>query len=246
MIAVVFGSPIGAMSSPYVINSSHPPYFAEVDGDRLLSLTIDPAQLGLDMNSENSIRSETNALKPARYHFPNAVVPRTVLSHLKDVYRYDRRRDVPIVSSSGDWVIAEYFRANSHIPMARFRLLGNTVQRQEQLDSSGRVRRIVLVGWAPRNSSEDDEQSNDASPLGDHPAWIRVLAVSTTGQKTLVAVAWKNKIGTSAVQSTDEPKSSDLYFGLPDGTRRWHSMDEFAKSQGIDLRAESLLNKFHR
>ncbi|MBB5503131.1 hypothetical protein HDG37_007370 [Paraburkholderia sp. MM5384-R2] len=81
------------------------------------------------MNPENSVRSETNAYKPARYYFTGVTVPCTILSHLNEGYRYDRRWDIPIVSTAGDWVIAEYFRANSHIPTVRFRLLGNNVQR---------------------------------------------------------------------------------------------------------------------
>lgn len=198
------------------------------------------------MNPENSVRSETNAYKPARYHFTSATVPRATLSHLKEVYRYDRRRDVPIVSTAGDWVIAEYFKANSHIPTVRFRLLGNNVQRQEQLDASGRTVKIVLIGWSPRNSTEDDVHPDSSMMLGDHPAWIRVLKVSADGHKTIVAIAWKAKRSKGSVITDDEPKYSDLYYGLPDGTRRWQSIDEFANSQRIDLHAEGLSEKFLR
>ncbi len=246
MIATALGVPIEAMSSPEIVESSRPPYFAQIDGGRLLSLTIGPRQLALDMNPENSIRSETNDFKFARYHFPNSMVPRAVLANLREIYRYDRRRDVPIVSSGGDWVIAEYFRANSHIPIVRFRLLGKRVQRQEQLDSSGKVTRIVLVGWAPHNSIEDDEQSEDASAPGEHAAWIRVLKVSATGKKTLVAIAWKAGGDKVSMSTDDEPKDGDLYFGLPDGTRRWHSMGEFTKSLDVDLHAETLSGKLRR
>lgn len=238
--------PEKAMSSPETIESSHPPYIARVDGDRLLSITVEPRQLAMDMNPRNSIKSETNSFKPARYRFPNANVPRSVLKHLADVYRYDRRRDVPIVSSGGNWVIAEYFRANSHVPLVRFRLLGKTVQRQEQLDSSGKVTGIVMVGWAPRNSIEDEEESDNASALGEHAAWIRVLKVSATGKKTPVAVAWKAAGGAVSSSTDDEPQESDLHFGRPDGTRRWRSMSEFTRSLGIDLHAESLSGKSTR
>lgn len=231
------------MSSQEIIESTRPPYIARVDGDRLLSITVDPRQLAMDMNPRNSIKSETNVFKPARYRFPNAIVPRSVLKHLPNVYRYDRRRDVPIVSSGGDWVIAEYLRANSHVPLVRFRLLGKKVQRQEQLDSSGKVTRIVMVGWAPRNSFEDDAQSGNASELGEHPAWIRVVNVSATGKKTPVAVAWKAAGGAVSSSTGEEPQESDLHFGRPDGTRRWQSMSEFTRSLGIDLYAESLSGK---
>lgn len=246
-VLAVFGATLGipttATPSPEFVESSHPPFFAQAEGDRLLSLTVDPRQLALDMNQDNSIRSETNDYKPARYHFPNTIVRRSVLKNLKDVYRFDRRRDVPIVSSGGDWVIAEYFRANSHVPSARFRLLGERVQRQDQLDSAGKITGIVLVGWAPRNSTDDDEQSESTLAPVEHAAWIRVLKVSATGKKTLAAVAWK--AGNSAVPAStdDAPMGRDLVFGRPDGTVRWHSMDEFTKSMGIDLNAKSLSGK---
>lgn len=135
-----------AQASVSTIDSSTPAYSAQVDGTRLVKIAMPPKELKLDMNAANSIRSETGDFKPARYSFPAAVVPRTALTHLQSIYHYDRRRDVPIVSSGGDWVIAEHFAANSHIPTSRFRLLGVIVQRQEQLDSSGRIRKIVLVG----------------------------------------------------------------------------------------------------
>ncbi|WP_157694745.1 hypothetical protein [Caballeronia fortuita] len=72
------------------------------------------------MSVANSIKSETGEFKPARYSFPAARVPQTLLTHLTGIYGYERRRDVPIVSTGGDWVIAEYFRAGSHVPVSRF------------------------------------------------------------------------------------------------------------------------------
>lgn len=243
IIVTTLGVAAAANASPESVESSHPPFLARVDGNKLLSLVVEPRQLSLDMNRENSIRSETNDFKPARYYFSDATVPRSVLKNLKEVYRYNRRRDVPIVSSGGNWVIAEYFRANSHIPSVRFRLLGKRVQRQEQLDPAGKVTGIVLVGWAPRSSIEDDVQSGSPSAPGEHAAWIRVLKVSATGKKTLVAVAWKASGGAVPASMNDEPNERDLNFGRPDGTVLWHSMDEFVKSTGIDLNARSLSGK---
>jgi hypothetical protein len=240
LIVLVLGIPVTAVSAPEFVESSHPPFSARVDKDKLLSLTVEPRQLALDMNPENSIKSETNVFKPARYYLKNSNVPRSVLRNLKEIYRYNRRRDVPIVSTGGDWVVAEYFPANSHIPSVRFRLLGKKVQRQDQLDSAGKTTRIVLVGWAPRNSIDDEVQSGITSEPGENPAWIRVLKVSATGKRTLVAVAWKAAGGVAPALMDEEPKDHDLQFGRPDGTVRWHSMDQFIKSLGIDLSAHSL------
>lgn len=228
-----------AQASVSTIESSTPVYSAQVDGTRLEKIVVPPQELELDMNAANSIRSEAGAFKPARYSFPNAAVPRTALGHLQSIYHYDRRRDVPIVSSGGDWVIAEHFAADSHIPTSRFRLLGTKVQRQEQLDSSGRTRKIILVGWSPVRSLEDEDVS-DLSSLGRNPAWIRVLSVSSDGRKKLIALAWRRE-GLEALKSTDEePNERQLQFGLQNGTVRWPSMTAFTRANDIDLSATRL------
>ncbi|HDR9058194.1 TPA: hypothetical protein QDB02_006005 [Burkholderia vietnamiensis] len=229
-----------AFPAEKVVESTHPMYYGKVDGDRLISLTIPPRELILDMNPVNSIKSEANDFKQARYYFPNADTPLSVVKNLERIYRFDRRRDVPIVSSSLDWVIAEYFKANSHVPICRFRLLGKSVERQEQLDFSGKVVKIILIGWAPRNSTEDEERVPDLSVLGEHPAWIRVLRVTPDGRKTLVAEAWKATDVPFDAPTDSEPKASDLYFGLPNGARRWRSIADFTKYNEIDLHAACL------
>jgi hypothetical protein len=229
-----------AAPSSNTIESSHPPWFARVDGGNLISITLPPRELNLDMNAANSVKSETGDFKPARYSFPGATVPRSTLAHLAGIYRYDRRRDVPIVSSGGDWIIAEYFKARSHVPTSRFRLLGDKVQRQEQLDVKGRVTKVILVGWAQPHSAEDLEPPPDIAVLGEHPAWIRVFRVAPDGKPTLVALAWRTRSSTGPAQTLQEPDERDLAFGLPDGTIRWHSLAAFAKAQGLDLHASSL------
>ena len=224
------------------VESSRPPYVARTAGDALISITLPPKLLGLDMNVENSIASETGDFKPARYSFPGTAVPQSVLHDLTRIYRYDRRRDVPIVSSGGDWVIAEYFAANSHVPASRFRLLGKQVQRQELLDRAGRTIRIITIGWARRSTAEDDETTN-MSELGEHPAWIRVFKVSPAGKKTLVALAWRRKGFATVPETYDEPDEELLMFGLPDGTVKWRTKAEFLKAQDIDLNAAKLLGR---
>jgi len=225
--------------SSETVQSSNPPYFASVSGDALTAIALSPGLLKLDMNPVNAIRSETGDFKPARYSFPDARVPRSVLRRLSDIYRYDRRRDVPIVSSGGDWVIAEYFAANSHVPVARFRLLGRRVQCQEQLDRAGRTVKIVMVGWA-RSSDREDDEAPDLSALGEHPAWIRVFTVSRAGVRTLVALAWRRSRFTTAPQADDVPQDSELAFGAPGGVVKWHTKSELLKANHIDLDARSL------
>ncbi|SAL72572.1 hypothetical protein AWB71_04535 [Caballeronia peredens] len=227
------------------IQSSRPPYVASISGDALTAITIAPQALKLDMNARNSIRSETGDFKPARYSFPDARVPSSVLRRLTDIYRYDRRRDVPIVSSGGDWVVAEYFAANSHSPAVRFRLLGKRVQRQERLDHAGRTTKLVVVGWANMSARDDNNDNDyaDLSALGPHPAWIRVFDVSRDGKQTLVALAWRKRAFTKSPESDDEPADADLAFGTPGGTLKWRTKAEFLKANGIDLNAESLSGK---
>lgn len=221
------------------VQSVHPPYVAIVANGRLISISLPPQQLKLDMNAANSIASETGDFKPARYAFPDAQVPQSLLSHLTGIYGYDRRRDVPIVSSGGDWVIAEYFRAGSHIPVSRFQLLGKQVQRQEQLDQAGKTVKIIEVGWA-RASSMGDSDGSELSALDEHPAWIRVFKVLPGKKRQLIALAWRKTRFTSAPDTYDEPKDGELAYGLPNGVAKWHTMPEFARAENIDLDARSL------
>ncbi|WP_244848008.1 hypothetical protein [Caballeronia sp. SL2Y3] len=221
------------------VQSSHPPYVANVADGHLLSIALPPMRLRLDMNAANSIRSETGDFKPARYSFPEARVPQSVLSSLTDIYRYDRRRDVPIVSSGGDWVIAEYFRAGSHVPVVRFQLLGKQVQRQEVLDRTGKAVEIVTVGWTS-STAKDDEDTTEPSTVDTHPAWIRVFKVSPAGQKTLVALAWRKTRFLVAPDRYATPEDTELVFGLPDGKSKWRTKAEFLKACNIDLDAKSL------
>ncbi|CAM2195979.1 conserved protein of unknown function [Paraburkholderia kururiensis] len=220
------------------IESSSPPWYARVTDEALISITLSPRLLRLDMNAANSIRAEASDFKPARYSFPGVTVPRSVLHDLTRIYSYGRRRDVPIVSSGGDWVIAEYYMAGSHVPASRFRLLGKQVQRQEQLDRTGHAVKIIDIGWAPRTASDDD--SVDTSTLGDHPAWIRVFRVSPSGKKTLVALAWRTKGFPTAPDTDVMPDDNDLIFGLPDGTVKWHTKNDFLSANDIDLSARRL------
>jgi hypothetical protein len=220
------------------IESSRPPYVASVARNRLLSISLLPTALRLDMNSANTIKSETGDFKPARYSFPHAHVPQSALSHLPAIYNYDRRRDAPIVSSGGDWVVAEYFRAGSHTPTTRFQLLGKQVQRQEQLDRAGNVTGVVVIGWA-RASAIDDETS-DLSALGEHPAWIRVFKVREGGKKRLVALAWRKARFAYAPDTYDEPKDDELVYGLPSGVMKWKTKAEFLRAERIDIDARSL------
>lgn len=220
------------------------PYFATFTGKSLASITLPPTLLRRDMNAANAIASETGDFKPARYSFPDAAVPRSVLHDLTEIYHYDRRRDVPIVSSGGDWVIAEYFLSGSPIPVSRFRLLGKQVQRQELLNRTGRTIRIIAIGWARASTAEDDE-ATDMSALGEHPAWIRVFAVSPEGKKTLVALAWRRARFAVAPEEYDAPDERSLVFGLPDGTVKWSTQAAFLKAQDIDLDAGQLAGHRH-
>ncbi|WP_250450479.1 hypothetical protein [Caballeronia sp. ATUFL_M2_KS44] len=229
----------GTTRNVETIQSAHPSYFAKVSNGQLVSIALQPQALPLDMNPSNSIRSETGDFKPARYAFPGARVPKSVLTRLTDLYRYDRRRDVPIVSSGGDWVIAEYFRAGSHVPSARFQLLGKQVQRQERLDRTGKAVEVIVVGWARAVSTEDDD-TTDATALGDHPAWIRVFKTSRAGKRTLVALAWRKKRFMAAPDKYDAPGDGDLIFGLPNGEAKWPTKEAFFKAEHIDLDATSL------
>jgi hypothetical protein len=221
-----------------IVESSNPPYVASVAKGEIVSIALRAQLLKRDMNARNSIRSETGSFKPARYSFPDAHVPESALKHLTDIYKYDRRRDVPLVSSGGNWVLAEYFKAGSNTPVARFQMLGKHVQRQEQLDN-GRVVQSIVVGWSPNTSTAENEPSPRAD-LGEHPAWIRVINVAPTGKRTLVALAWRKSATPHATTSMEAPKDSELLYGVPNGVVKWQTKAEFVKANGIDLEAKGL------
>ncbi|WP_250512291.1 hypothetical protein [Caballeronia sp. INDeC2] len=225
--------------STKTVQSSHPSYVARVTNGRLVSISLQPQELKLDMNAANSIASETGDFKPARYSFPGSHVPQTLLSHLTEIYAYDRRRDVPIVSSGGDWVVAEYFLAGSHVPVSRFELLGKQVRRQEQLDRTGRTVKIIVVGWT-RASAMHDDGNSEVSALDEHPVWMRVFKVQPGGGKQLVALAWRKTHFSSTPDTYDEPKDNELAYGLPNEVVKWRTMEEFVRAQHIDLEARSL------
>jgi hypothetical protein len=243
--------PVGAVAASAVlhpaktIQSEHPSYVAKVADGQLISIKMQPQTLKLDMNSANSIQSETGDFKPARYTFPETAAPQSVLTRLTDIYKYDRRRDVPIVSSGGDWVIAEYFRGGSHIPTTRFQLLGKQVQHQELLDAAGRTTKVVVVGWARASAAYDDETS-DLSALGDHPAWIRVFKVTPGGKKQLAAIAWRKAPFSHTPDTYDEPKSNDLEYGSTVGVVKWRNQTDFIRAENIDLEARGLNGVPHR
>ena len=243
IVSLSFPSDGLALPSPApqakAFESSSPPFYASYENNTVLSITLAPRLLTLDMNEANSIASETGSFKPARYSFPNAAVPTSVFHDLKRIYSYDRRRDVPIVSSGGDWIVSEYFEAGRHTPQCRFHLLGKRVERQEQLDSRGNTVRIIAIGWTPDVTNADEVQITKPEAHG-HPVWMRVFSISRTGNKSLIAVAWTREALSPKGLSDMEPREEDLVFGSPDGVEKWKTKAAFVRRFAIDLDASAL------
>jgi hypothetical protein len=221
-------------TTPY--ESTRPAYVAHVrDDGSVASVTMQPAALALDMNTDNSIKGETGDFKPVTYRFGVGVLNRRSLSRIDKAYSVERIRVVPIVSSGGDWVVAEYFGAGSHTPKFRYEMLGTTVRSQYVLDRRGRTMRIADIGW--RTDTADPARSGLVA--GTHATWIRVFDVKKNGRPRLVAAAWTNDVRERGSDDAP-PVLQELKFGDANGKPIWADQQRFEAALGLDLTARAV------
>jgi hypothetical protein len=217
--------------------STRPAYVARIrDDGSVASITMQPSALPLDMNPDNSIKGETGDFKPVTYRFGAGVLNRRSLSRIDKVYSVERIRVVPIVSSGGDWVVAEFLAAGSRTPRFRYEMLGTTIKSQYVLDRQGRVIRIADIGW--RTDTADPVRSGLVS--GTHPTWIRVFDVNKKGQPKLVAAAWTNDVRERGSDDAS-PALHDLKFGDANGKPMWADQQRFEAALGLDFTAKAVL-----
>lgn len=237
----------GAMSMPCAgfasrlssIEGQQPTYWGSVRDDGFVaSVTMRPTALPFDMNRGNSIKGETGEFKPVTYLFGERLLKRKALSSIEKIYSVARIRRVPIVSSGGDWVIAEFFGAGSHIPKYRYEMLGKTVQTQYVLDLRGRVIRLADIGW--RTDVANPLRSGDIRvDASKHATWIRVFDVRGNGDLHLVATAWV--VDTGMREPDDAPPACDqLRFGNANGKSIWADQRRFESALGLDFTARAI------
>jgi hypothetical protein len=219
-----------------LLEGTHPAYVARIRDDGSVALvTMQPTALALDMNSDNSIKGETGDFKPVTYRFGAGVLNRRSLSHIDKVYSVERIRAVPIVSSGGDWVVAEFFGAGSHTPKFRYEILGTAVRSQYVLDRQGRITRIADIGW--RTDTADPARSGLV--VGTHATWIRVFDVNKKGVPKLVAAAWTNDVRERGVDDAP-PVLQELKFGDANGKPIWADQQRLKAALGLDLTARAV------
>lgn len=223
------------------LEGHHPAFYAQIRTDRSIkSLSIQPTLLPLDIDSGNAIKGETGDYKPATYWFRKQALRADQLRPITRVYAVARVRMVPIVSSGGNWVVAEYFDARSHVPACRYTLLGDTVLSQYVLDKRGKVVRIADIGWRT-DSDVPERAAARTTPIGKHPTWIRVFDVRADGTLRLVATAWSNR-GESDKADAPPPRPDELRFGDAQGHPVWTGMRQFETALGLDLSAKKIID----
>jgi hypothetical protein len=247
MQLIVFGATFFTVSAlraepashTITIESSRPAYWARVRDDGFVtSVTMQPNALPLDMNSSNSIEGETGDFKPVTYRFGKGILNRRALSPIDRIYTVARIRAVPIVSSGGDWVIAESFEADSHVPRCRYEMLGQTVRTQYVLDKHGRVVRVADIGW--RTDVADPRRSGDIrSNPGKHATWIRVFDVNGKGGLNLIGTAWVVDARERGLDDSP-PARAELRFSDANGKRVWADQRRFEAALGLDLAARAI------
>ncbi|RQH02186.1 hypothetical protein [Paraburkholderia dinghuensis] len=222
------------------IEGQRPAYYARIrDDGSVKSVSMSPTALRLDMNSGNSIKAEAADFKPVTYWFGKSVLNRKMLARISSVYTVPRIRTVPIVSSGGDWVVAEFFGAGSHIPNCRYEMLRKTVLTQYVLDSRGRVMRIADIGW--QTDSADPRRTDEhVMYVGKYRTWIRAYDVDSRGDLRLVAAAWSTR--SQEHRSGDlPPAENELVFGNVRGKQLWANKRNFEAALGLDLAARAIL-----
>jgi hypothetical protein len=238
---------LGAISTPCTGLASHmtsiegrrPSYWGSVrDNGFVASVTMQPTVLPLDMNSGNSIKAEAGGFKPVTYLFGERILNRRALARIDTIYQVARTRRVPIVSTGGDWVIAEFFRAGSHVPQCRYEMLGKSVRTQYILDPRGRVVRIADVGWQT-DVADPRRSGNLRVGPGKHATWIRVFDVSGNRALNLIAAAWVVDAGERGPDDSP-PLQGQLRFGNAKGKSIWVDQRRFESALGLDLTARAI------
>lgn len=194
----------------------------------------------LDNNGSNMVVDSSGRWRGATYTFPRPPVAIDVLQNPDLLYKYARRRQTYIDGTL--LKLFELFPPKEHISRHRYYLLDGYVQRHEQLDSNGKVVRLITVdGWreprpSPKPAVNDDLLQTRHLALLLHQVYHRVYDIDANGIPTLKALSWDRKIRT--IPYKYKPKEyADLVYGTPDGKVRWKNKAEFEKTFNTSARA---------
>lgn len=214
---------------------------ARADAKRGLVRILGGYRLGERENSIGpSFKYASGGIPPIEYLFVNnnAPVSYEMLKDPENIYKYNRRRDTDITKVTR---LHEYFSANRIHTKDRFFAAFGRILRHEQLDDEGKLKRAINVGRFSRNDGEfgfydeDLKKAKISLKLKGHELYYRVWDYDANGRATLVALGWGARLRLREPEKIDEAK---ILFGLPDGTIRWKSEEEFFQAFDFDPTGE--------
>lgn len=183
-------------------------------------------------NSANTVVDSFGHWRGSTYTFTNPPVPLAVLDNPDLIYKYERRRQTYV--DSHIIKLFEFFRPNENISRHRYYMLDGFVLRHEQVDSKGKVVRVITIeDWrqprpGPKPDVDDNLLSTHHVALLAHQVFHRVYDIDTTGKPVLVAVSWNR--ANRLIKGKVPIDYADLVYGTPDGKERWKTEAEFEKA----------------
>lgn len=185
----------------------------------------------LDNNAANLVVDQFGRWNGATYYFPKSTVPMSILANPDELYKYERRR---VTRLDNHTRMIELFKPNEHVSHHRFYTLEGNVLRHEQLDESGRIKRIITIDdWrqprpGPKPDFDDKLLTTVAPRLATHQIYHRVYDVDANGRPALVAMSWNRSLR-NPMKNTPLSMATVVY-GTPDGKEKWKTRDEFDRA----------------
>ena len=190
-----------------------------------------------DHNASNMTKNRFGHWEGSNYTFLSGKVPLEVIDNNDLIYQFKRRRESYI--DGGVAVLSELFMPHENRPRRRYYLASGYMERHEQLDAQGRIRRIITVeGWrqprpGPKPEFNDDLLTDKGLRVRLHKIYHRVYDIDDKGVPKLVAVSWNKKLplreaGRSSLHSIQG--RVNVVYGTPDGKVVWQTKEAFEKA----------------
>lgn len=208
---------------------------ASVDSSKGVTQILGGFNIGLrDRSDGPALKYTDGSSKPIEYYFTKPPVPVSMLDDIEQLYRHDRRRETQVLSGIK---LIEFYPAGAHQPLDRFYMAAGRTLRQEQYDDSGKLKRVINLGFVGLNKKDggfydEDLRGKVGLKLKGNKLLYRVWEYDAAGKAGLIAIGWDTKFGSAA---REEPLDlAQLAFGSPDGTVGWKREDEFFKTFDFD------------
>ncbi len=210
-----------------------------VEADSVRGVTrIWGSNLGVkDHNASNRVKNRFGQWSGSNYTFLSGKVPLEVIDNNDLIYQFKRRRESRVDGQSV--LLEELFMPNENRPRRRYYLASGYMERHEQLDARGRIKRIITVeGWrqprpGPKPEFNDDLLTDKGLRVRLRKIYHRVYDIDDKGVPKLVAVSWNKKLplseaGRSSLHSIQG--RVNVVYGTPDGKVVWQTKEAFEKA----------------